>query len=159
MVIKMCLYLKLANNEDCNLLFQWVNDKDVRKNAFNTSNIMFKEHLMWFRNKMNSDNCYIFIFYNVQSPVGQIRIDIRNYKGVIDYSIDSIYRGHGYGTKILFLLENQILIQNIRVNKLVAQVKYSNTISQKSFEKNRYKKTQKKNFIEYVKELNYSNSY
>lgn len=149
----MSLSLKKVTDEDCCLLFKWANDADVRKNAFNTKTIKFEEHLKWFNNKINSDNFFMFICYDKQLPVGQIRLDIEEDKGIIDYSIDKKYRGNGYGTKILGLIEKEIILSNIKIVDLIGEVKYSNIGSQKAFEKNNYKKIEKKDFIYYSKVL------
>lgn len=149
----MSLSLKKVTDEDCSLLFKWTNDIEVRANAFNTKTIKFEEHLKWFNNKINSNICFMFICYDKQLPVGQIRIDIEEDKGIIDYSIDREYRGSGYGTKILGLIEKEIFLSNIKIFNLIGQVKYSNIGSQKAFEKNYYKKIEKKDFIYYFKIL------
>lgn len=149
----MGLFLRIVTNADCNLLFKWVNDESVRWNAFNTNKVKFEEHLNWFKNRIDSEECYIFICYDKQLPIGQIRIDNKQSKWVIDYSIDSKYRGNGYGTKILALLEKEILMKSIQVSTLIGEVKCSNIASQKSFEKNGYKKIQKEQYICYTKKL------
>ncbi|WP_158002136.1 hypothetical protein [Clostridium botulinum] len=36
--------LRKVNEKDCEPLFQWANDKEVRKNSFNTEDIIYEEH-------------------------------------------------------------------------------------------------------------------
>ncbi|HBI93809.1 MAG TPA: hypothetical protein DDY58_16075, partial [Terrisporobacter glycolicus] len=93
--------LRSANYEDCTLLFKWANDSQVRKNAFSTNNIDLESHIKWYENKMNDENTRIFIVLKDNVEVGQIRVDISDNKGFIDYSIDKNYRGQGIGTQIL----------------------------------------------------------
>lgn len=147
------MYLKKVTYKDCELLFQWVNDNEVRKNSFNVEKIQYEDHVKWFKNKMDSHNQYMFILYDEEGPKGQIRVDIEENKGGIGYSIDSKYRGKGYGSKILELIEREILIRNIQIHKLIGEVKYSNIASQKAFEKNGYVKLEKEDHIKYIKEL------
>lgn len=145
----MSLVLKKVTREDCDLLFKWVNDKEVRNSAFNTNIVRIEEHMKWFENKFSSDNCYMFICYNGELPIGQIRLDIKGNMGKIDYSIEEKYRGNNYGNEILGLIEKETL----KIDILIGEVKYSNIASQKAFEKNNYKKNNKKFFICYSKEL------
>lgn len=149
----MSLFLKKVTYEDCCLLFKWANDDEVRKNAFNTAIIKFEEHSKWFIDKMNSDKCFIFICYDEKIPLGQIRIDISTNKGIIDYSIDKKYRGNNFGTKMLGLIEKEVLSIIPKIDILIGEVKYSNIGSQKAFEKNNYKKVEKEDFIFYTKTL------
>jgi len=146
--------LKLATEKDCDLLFKWANDIEVRKNAFNIDKIEYKEHLEWFNNKINSEYCYIFILVNKDVLLGQIRLEVNGEVGVIGYSIDKKYRGQGWGVKLLHLLEEQIREKRIDINKLIGKVKHNNISSQKVFEKNNYKKTVTEKCIIYSKRIN-----
>ncbi|WP_142414611.1 GNAT family N-acetyltransferase [Hathewaya massiliensis] len=147
----MNIKLRKAIIDDCVLLFKWVNDEDVRNNSFNTNSIKYEEHLIWFKRKLNSHNTYIFILEEDEKPVGQVRIDIKDLKCLITYSIDKKYRGGGYGTKILYLLEQEIIKSKFKINILIGYVKSDNISSQRCFEKNGYEKYIKKDYVEYRK--------
>lgn len=141
-------FLKKASKDDCDLLFNWANDVYSRENSFNSSQINYDEHVIWFDNKLNSNNSNIYIFYYNSFPVGQARIDIENNEGIISYSIDNYYRGQGLSKNMLCLLEKKV---NNKVNKLIAFVKYDNIRSQRKFEQLDYTKLEYKSYIKYYK--------
>lgn len=143
--------LRSANYEDCTLLFKWANDSQVRKNAFSTNNIDLESHIKWYENKMNDENTRIFIVLKDNVEVGQIRVDISDNKGFIDYSIDKNYRGQGIGTQILKLIKFEIT----KVN-LIGYVKKENIASMKAFEKAGYEKIKHDDFIEYIYKSNFN---
>ncbi|WP_236892372.1 GNAT family N-acetyltransferase [Clostridium beijerinckii] len=143
-----------ASKKDCDLLFNWANDEDVRKNSFNSGKIIYQEHIKWFSNVINSNECFIFILKFKDISVGQIRINVKNKKAIISYSIDKNYRGQGLSMVMLNLLEQKIKdIDTNNIDKLVGFVKYENIASQKVFEGLKYNKTIHNEFVEYEKYL------
>ena len=42
------IYLRLVDDKDMKLLFDWRNDEVVRKNSFSTEPIDWEEHVSWF---------------------------------------------------------------------------------------------------------------
>lgn len=143
--------LRSANYEDCNLLYKWANDSQVRKNAFSPNNIDLESHIKWYKNKMNDENTHIFIVLKDNDEVGQIRVNISDNNGFIDYSIDENYRGQGIGTEILQLIKLEIT----KVN-LIGYVKKENIASMKAFEKAGYEKIKHDDFIEYIYKSNFN---
>lgn len=137
--------LRPATNEDCLLIFQWANNNEVRNNSFSNHNIDLESHIKWYENKMKDDKSNIFIALKNGIPVGQIRVDKDNKKGLIDYSVDFNYRGQGIGTYILELIKSRITDIN-----LVAYVKKENLPSIKAFEKAGYKKIEYNDFIKFI---------
>lgn len=147
----MDITLKPASKKACDLLFNWANDEDVRKNSFTDNKILYKDHIKWFNNKINSDKCFIFILYFAEIPAGQIRIDIENENGVISYSIDKDFRGKGLSEIMISQLEAEVKKNKEYINKLVGYVKFGNVISQKVFENLKYEKITHDDFLEYKK--------
>ncbi len=146
----MDFYIKEATKEDCLLLYNWVNEESVRQNSFNSNIIDYEEHIIWFNDKLSSKNCTINIFYLNNTPIGQIRLEIINNIGEIDYSIRPESRGKGYGNILIKMFEEKIKLNN-EVKILKGKVKKSNLKSQKVFEKNEYKNNINNEYIEYVK--------
>ncbi|MFW2501332.1 GNAT family N-acetyltransferase [Clostridium diolis] len=145
--------LERISKEDCDLLFNWANDTEVRKNSFNSDKILYENHIKWFNNKINSDKCSIFILKENRISVGQVRIDIENSTVIISYSIDKNYRGKGLSVILLSLLEEKIRNNNINIKKMVGLVKFDNVASQKAFEALKFDKKICNNFLEYEKYL------
>lgn len=145
----MPIKFKLATASDCDLLFKWANDTSVRENSFNSNIINYEEHKKWLNDSLKSDKTYIYICYSKDKPIGQIRIDLKENTGVIDYSIDSKWRGKGYGTlllnDIIFFIQNK----GLSITKLIGKVKHTNIVSQKAFMKAGYLQKYNFEYMEY----------
>ncbi|HEY8889399.1 MAG TPA: GNAT family N-acetyltransferase [Clostridium sp.] len=140
-------YLKKVVESDCKILFQWSNEKLVRGNSFSSKAITFEEHMEWFKKRLGSNSCYLYIFCIDENPVGQVRLDVENEIGTISYSLDKDYRGQGLAIEMLELLENQIYESNMKVKILKGYVKSGNLASQKVFQRLQYdNKTENNNF-------------
>ena len=46
---KLNCYLRKAQWEDMDMLFQWANDVVLRKNSFSMVPIAYEEHIAWFK--------------------------------------------------------------------------------------------------------------
>ncbi len=57
----MTLYLRKAVEEDRDLLYEWVNDSEVRKNAFQTEKIPYDTHVAWYAKAMKDKNILQYI--------------------------------------------------------------------------------------------------
>lgn len=144
--------LKEAKKNDCELLYTWVNDKIVRNNSFNSNYIEYKTHREWFEKKLSSYNTLIYIAYLQNAPIGQIRIDIEDGIGLINYSIQTTYRGNGYGTNLL-KTTIELLKNNSNLNMIVGKVKVNNIASQRAFKNAGFVSNSKEDIIEYYYNL------
>lgn len=93
--------IRLAEPSDAPILFRWANDPAVRTNALGQKEITWDEHIKWFSGKMENGGSVILILAENGVPVGQVRFDRLDSLFLIDYSIDSDYRGKGLGRKII----------------------------------------------------------
>lgn len=136
--------------EDCDLVYRWANDLEVRKNSFSSEIISYDEHVEWFNKKMLSEDTEMYLFKNNTIPVGMLRLEKQseNLK-LINYSIDKHYRKVGLGTELLKQTKN--LFSDIT---LIGKVKKANISSTKAFENSDYKLV--KEFDDYFV---YSNKY
>ena len=124
------LSIRKAKFSDKNILFDWVNEKEVRYNALNSEQITVDNHNEWFKRKLKNQLCKIFIFENKDKlPLGQVRIDFENDFWVIDYSVDKAYRGLGLGKMMV-----KRIIEANKGFKFMAIVKNCNTSSKIVFE-------------------------
>jgi RimJ/RimL family protein N-acetyltransferase len=139
--------LEKLNQTHQKLLFNWVNDYDVRRNSLKTEPVLWKDHLKWFKNELSYTQSKIFIFEKENIQIGQIRINKIDNRWLITYSIDKNQRGKGYG----FLICNA-LVKRFNSFKFKAVVKHSNIPSKKVFEKLGFckKNDQKGNLITYL---------
>lgn len=133
------LYLRNVTEKDKELLFQWANDSDVRKNSFISKNISEKEHERWFRRVMEDDNVKQYIFMEDENAVGQIRFDIKDECAIISYSISCNNRGRGLASEMIKAAEKKILEDRPDVKIITAEVKPENYLSLKVFERLGYR--------------------
>lgn len=145
--------LRLVKREDCDLLFSWVNEEAVRRNAFNSNLISYEEHKKWFENKLKDENSIIYICYIQDKVIGQIRVDITGCSGVIDYSIAKEFRGKGYGTEVLKEITKELKRSRPWINRLAGRVKHNNSPSEKAFKKAGYDWKITEDYIEFIKIL------
>ena len=124
--------LRRASVNDIDLLYEWANDSLTRKNAFYTDTIPYSDHIKWFNRVICDPEKIQMILEKSNIPIGQIRVDIENGIGVIDYSIAPEYRGKGYG-KVICELMVRYIRKNVQVKKLIAQVKPDNESSKRCF--------------------------
>jgi len=143
--------LCLATIDDAQLLFDWVNNSDVRRNSLITKRIAWDEHLKWIKSKLQSQS-KIYILFNDKIPVGQIRLDFMNTFWAIDYSIDSKHRGNGFGKIIIKLAIKKFNKGDI----LKAIVKNDNISSLKIFQKLEFDELLDKNsnITSFIKKIN-----
>ena len=125
------ILLRLASMDDIVLYYNWVNDLEVRKNAINNLPISWETHRAWFSKKLQEVNSWLFVLEVAGLPVGQIRFDKEGDEANIDYSLDVIVRGRGWGAQLLAMGAD--FMQNIEPVKLRATVKDQNNASSSVF--------------------------
>ncbi len=103
------VFLIPANESHCELIYEWSNDDEVRKNSFNSNKIIYEEHAKWYLNKLRDSNCCIYLLADTNKSIGIVRIERKQNKNVISYSIAKEFRGKGYGYKILLKLEEELI--------------------------------------------------
>ena len=129
------LKLRKAQENDCELLWQWANDPEVREAAFNSENISWEDHQTWFLDKQNDPDCIQYIALNRHdNPIGQIRFDAKDSVANIDYSIDKEFRGMGLGKMLLKRGIEHFCAQEEKPVKIQGLVKWKNTPSNRSFQ-------------------------
>lgn len=124
--------LREATERDCSLFFQWANDDQVRKNSFSPQKIELENHITWFNSKLKSEQSKLFVLMRNETPIGQARLDNEAGYWVLDYSIDSKFRGHGLGTIIVKKL------MDTHIRPLKAIVKRDNAASLRVFQNNAF---------------------
>jgi RimJ/RimL family protein N-acetyltransferase len=145
----MDLQLRPATYDDMDLLYKWANDKDVRKNSFNSEPIPYEDHVKWFGNIMSDETVLQYIMCEQNIPIGQIRLNIENDKAYIGYSISAPNRGKGLGVTMLRLLISELHNIGYHNLTLIGQVKYDNLASAKAFEKCGFIMSQEEGFASY----------
>ena len=88
--------LRLAREEDANLLWIWANDPATRAASFSTEPISWPDHVAWFRKVLSDPQIVLYIVLGNDEPVGQIRFD--PYEGetaTVSFALAPEHRGKG----------------------------------------------------------------
>ena len=132
----MSIYLRKATIEDARDILAWRNDPTTRENSFSRDEIDMETHMKWFQNKlMHEDRCLMLVLMEDDVKLGNVRVDINNHIGEISYMISPVFRGNGYGKKILQFLEKKL---PLGVKTLVGFTTKENIASGKCFLANGY---------------------
>lgn len=123
--------LRPTDEEDMVLYYNWANDPEVRNSAIQNAPISWLTHKEWFAKKLNDSNSHLYVLEAEGLPVGQIRFDKEGSETRIDYSLDTLVRGRGWGPRLVSLgMERLPRTEAIR---LLAQVKENNKASRSVF--------------------------
>ncbi|MDD3896381.1 MAG: UDP-2,4-diacetamido-2,4,6-trideoxy-beta-L-altropyranose hydrolase [Candidatus Peribacteraceae bacterium] len=131
------LWLRDARKADCNLLFQWANNRTVRAAAFHSEPIEWEDHIEWFLRSLSDRECQIFIAINSENqPIGQIRFNsIPDGMTVeIDVHIDPKFQGKGYGSALINIGIRRMWSVHSAHN-FQATIKQKNSASVRAFRK------------------------
>jgi UDP-2,4-diacetamido-2,4,6-trideoxy-beta-L-altropyranose hydrolase len=126
--------IKPAKESDCELIWYWVNDQDVRNSAFCSDVIPFEDHKKWFHSKINEPQSYQFVGYDSSNqPIGQIRFDeLSEREYDVDISIDKRFRERGYGLELIKQAIRELL-NFTNVDIIQSYVKLNNSASKDVF--------------------------
>lgn len=149
----MDVFLRKAEEKDARFLYDLRNDEEVRKYSFQKDFIEYESHLVWYHEKLTAEDVLFFILTDGECNLGQIRVDIVGMEAVLSYAIDRVYRGKGYGTHIIKLVEME-LKQRFSHILIKAEVLVSNIKSRQIFVSLGYcEKVCTEDVIEYRKQL------
>jgi RimJ/RimL family protein N-acetyltransferase len=129
---------RFADKDDVELYFNWANDEITRANSYNKELISYESHVGWFLKKVQSPDCFMYVFLNDDNPVGQVRIDkSESGDALIGISVDINHRGKGYAPDMLMIASDDFLQKNPD-GRITAYVFIANEASYKSFLKAGY---------------------
>jgi len=127
------LKLRPVKKNDCRLLWEWANDPEVRKSAYDSAHIPWETHLQWFEEKLDDSRCFQYIASDSNDiPVGQVRFDVKGPEAEIDVSIQKKMRGLNYGS-LLIRTGLEKLVRSVKIKAVNAFVKIENKASIHAF--------------------------
>jgi len=134
----MLLNFRPASFHDADLLFRWANDPEVRNASFSQNKIEYSAHWKWFREKLEDENCKIFIFTFDSIPIGQVRFEInQDNTAEVSILIDRNFRGKGFASDML-RIASDFGTNQIKIGTIFAHIKLDNKRSLKVFHKAGY---------------------
>jgi RimJ/RimL family protein N-acetyltransferase len=93
--------LRPAEVADARPLWRLNNDPVVRRTAFTPDPIPFDSHERWFHAKLRCSASRMFVAYQADSLVGQVRYDRAGDAAEIDFSVLPALHGAGLGSALL----------------------------------------------------------
>jgi len=137
--------LRPVRESDCQRLWDWANDPEVRQVSFSQRQISWEEHVTWFKTKLNDPSTFIFIGVDREDvPIGQIRFEGGEDGRVISAVVDKKYRNRGYGSFLIERASKKILETDSSVKRVYAYIKEGNEVSAQAFINAGFKSTGKK---------------
>ena len=135
--------LRFAKINHALFLHKIYNDNVKKNNFFNTSPVLFKNHVTWLKDKIKKKS--IFIIYS-NNPIGYVRIDkIGSKKFSISIAMKNNYKNKGIAKNALLMAINKIKVKKAI---FIASIKRTNKVSQKFFINCGFKKIRNtKNYI------------
>ena len=119
------------------LYWLWANDTGVRNYALKKQSIPWKNHVKWFKSKLDNKNCLLYLILADKKAVGQVRFEVEGDFARIDYSIAKQFRGRKLGRKVLELaiekykkynsinIQGEVLPENIASAKIFESLGFS----------------------------------
>lgn len=132
----MRLIIKEATEKDVIDYWRLVNDAAVRKNSFFPDLITMKEHRVWFRKRLLSDNTILLLGRLGDEMVGQCRFDVKGEVAIVSLALVEKYRQKGFGSKILARAIARLKQTRKKVKKIRALIVATNFGSINFFKKN-----------------------
>ena len=129
--------IKHATFNDAEDIYEWRNDILSRKMFFNSHNLSFDEHLVWFTKALKSDDCVLLMGLVGQvgdKKMGVCRFDINAEEDSAEVSLNHNPEFRGQGLSKRFLRVSISLFKKSHQLILTARIKNINTTSVSVFE-------------------------
>lgn len=149
--------IREATLADTDTTFVWANDSRTRQFAFNQESIPFTDHVKWFTQKIQSENCAYYILERNKQALGSIRFDIQDSIATISYLVAPELHGQGLGTRLMQVGLKHLSQQPIftKINAIQGYVFQENKASQKTFERFGFKRSQAENLYLFTKAISH----
>lgn len=128
------IVLREAAAADCENLFLWRNDPEVRRHSLDSRPLEFTAHQKWFSKVLESADRPLLIGASGGDDVGVIRFDVEGREAVVSVYLRPGCIGHGYGAMLIDAGSRWVREHCAGVKCLVAEIKPENIASIRAFE-------------------------
>ena len=126
--------IRAAEPGDCELLFRWTNDPDVRAQSFTSDPVAWESHCAWFDRMLADADSWIFIgLTDDGEPIGTVRFSRDGEEVTIGVSVAREARGHGYAAPLI-LRGVREMAGSHKIELIHAFIKTDNQASVRAFE-------------------------
>ena len=101
LIDRLNMSFRKVNEDDLTLLYNWSNNKVVRENSYNKSEISFADHSQWFLRKLSDSNSLVLIAIINEKESGTIRYEFDTDSTTVGISISEEFRGRNLGSTML----------------------------------------------------------
>lgn len=134
------LRVRHCRETDCQVLFSWANDPDVRQASFYSAPVAWEGHQRWFTQRLIDPQSVIYIGENQEGkPVGVVRFRLEEDCAILSVSVAPEFRGSGWGRELI-TLATQMLTRSCSANRVEALVKPENRASIRLFESSGFRR-------------------
>lgn len=132
--------LRPVRQSDCRLLWLWRNDPAVRVSSFNSNPVEYELHCRWFNARLNDPATRILVAESESgTPVGQVRLDLKNNEAEISISVDQKFRGGGFGQAMIGSA-TALALRELDLRAVHGFIRPENAVSIRSFERAGYRR-------------------
>ena len=137
LIDRLNMSFRKVNEGDLTLLYNWSNNKVVRENSYNKSEISFVDHSQWFLRKLSDSNSLVLIAMINGQESGTVRYELDDDSTTVGISIAQEFRGRNLGGTML--RQSAIKYVETLVFPVLASIKVKNDASVKAFKSGGYK--------------------
>lgn len=118
--------IRPAQEGDCRLLWEWVNDPVAREMSFSKAPIPWYEHVAWWQTMRKDPSRFLYIAESPEGqPLGKVRFDQKGDEAVVSIAISSENRGCGWGAAVLIKACDKFF-EASQCKTITAQIKAGN---------------------------------
>lgn len=111
--------------DDADLLLQWRNDPETRRQSLQTAFVQRDEHQEWLKQSLARKDRQMYIAEVEGVPVGTVRVDLVDECHMLSWTVAPGVRGRGVGEAMV-----KKLVQKIS-GRVGAEIKVGNTASRR----------------------------
>ncbi len=129
------LQVRRVNESDENILLEWANDAETRRNAFTQEPIPLATHKKWFKQRLHDQSgCRFYIVESADGDaLGQVRFEREAGFWEVHYSVAPQFRKRGLGRPMLEVALQKLNAEGICSSVIRGQIKSSNIPSKRIF--------------------------
>jgi UDP-2,4-diacetamido-2,4,6-trideoxy-beta-L-altropyranose hydrolase len=126
--------LRGAVDADAGRLLVWRNDVDSVRFSVTGRPVTAKDHARWFAARRDDAQGRLWIAEDGGTPVGQVRVDVKDEVGVVSVAVAAEHRGRGIASEMLRAMVAELSAESA-VRTLRALVHPENRQSIRAFER------------------------
>lgn len=135
------LYIRTANENDCDSIFKLSNQEYVRRYSLNSRPIEWESHVKWFEKQMSSEtHLFLIVINELDQLVGQVRYELESESATISISLSKSILGKGLSKTIIRQSILYLRQRHPEILRIFAWISDENKASIKTFERVGFKR-------------------